>query len=329
MTPTSKTTRVTRCPGDGAELAPASYAATLEGVAYGVRECPRCHRRALDPRPAPEALAYWYGPSYFGASTRKFVGPVEAFVDLFRDGRAREAARLLARRPPVSGDRARVLDVGCGSGLFLAALAKRGFECHGTEFSDDTAVRARSLPGLRIHTGPIDAGTYAEGSFDLISVWHVLEHLSDPDELLRHCARWLRPGGALMLAVPNIDSWQARLFRGDWFHLDPPRHFFHFGPGSLRAAFAAAGFRVERMRHLSWEQNLYGVIQSTLNSLGFPRDDLYETLKGNRPLGSAPRDLVEVLLAGVVFPPAVLFTIAEAAFGHGGTIECVAIRTEA
>lgn len=298
-------------------------------MAYGVRECPRCHRRALDPRPSPEALAHWYGPSYFGASTRKFVGPVEAFVDLFRDGRAREAAGLLARRPPASGDRARVLDVGCGSGLFLAALAKRGFECHGTEFSDDTAVRARALPGLRVHTGPIDADTYAAGSFDLISVWHVLEHLGDPDELLRHCARWLRPGGALMLAVPNIDSWQARLFRGAWFHLDPPRHFFHFGPGSLGSALAAAGFRVERMRHLSWEQNLYGVIQSALNSLGFPRDDLYETLKGNRPLGSAPRDLVEVLLAGVLFPPAVLFTIVEAAFGHGGTIECVAIRKEA
>lgn len=254
---------------------------------------------------------------------------MEAFVDLFRDGRAREAARLLARRPPASGERPRVLDVGCGSGLFLAALAKRGFECHGTEFSDETAIRARALPGLRIHAGPIDDETYEAGSFDLISVWHVLEHLGDPDELLRHSARWLRPGGALMLAVPNIDSWQARLFRGAWFHLDPPRHFFHFGPGSLTAALAAAGFRVERMRHLSWEQNLYGVIQSALNSLGFPRDDLYETLKGNRPLGSKPRDLVEVLLLAVGFLPAVLFTAGEAAFRHGGTIECVAIRPDA
>ena len=120
----------------------------------------------------------------------------------------------------------------------------------------------------------------------------------------------------------------ARLFRGHWFPLDPPRHFFHFGPGSLTAALAAAGFRVERMRHLSWEQNLYGVIQSALNSLGFPRDDLYETLKGNRPLGSKPRDLVEVLLLAVGFLPAVLFTAGEAAFRHGGTIECVAIRTD-
>ena len=64
---------------------------------------------------------------------------MEAFVDLFRDGRAREAARLLDRRPPVAGMTRRVLDVGCGSGLFLAALAKRGYECHGTEFSDETA----------------------------------------------------------------------------------------------------------------------------------------------------------------------------------------------
>jgi SAM-dependent methyltransferase len=295
-------------------------------VAYGVRECPRCHRRALDPRPAPATLAHWYGPSYFGASTRKFIGPVEAFVDLFRDGRAREAAELLSNGPAPSGERPRVLDVGCGSGLFLAGLAKRGVECHGTEFSDETAGRARSLPGLRIHAGPIDADTYAAGSFDLISIWHVLEHLGDPDELLRYSARWLRPGGTLMLAVPNIDSWQARLFRGAWFHLDPPRHFFHFGPRSLGAALETAGFRVKRMRHLSWEQNLYGVIQSALNALGFPRDDLYETLKGNRPLLSAPRDAIEVLLAAALFPAAVVFTVAEAVFRHGGTIECVAIR---
>lgn len=295
-------------------------------MAYGVRECPRCHRRALDPRPAPATLAHWYGPSYFGASTRKFIGPVEAFVDLFRDGRAREAAGLLAKGPAPSGERPRVLDVGCGSGLFLAALAKRGIECHGTEFSDETARRARALPGLRIHAGPIDADTYAAGSFDLISVWHVLEHLGDPDELLRYAARWLRPGGTLMVAVPNIDSWQARLFRGAWFHLDPPRHFFHFGPRSLGAALQAAGFRVERMRHLSWEQNLYGVIQSALNSLGFPRDDLYETLKGNRPLLSAARDAIEVPLAAALFLPAVVFTAGEAALRHGGTIECVAIR---
>ncbi|HKQ19847.1 MAG TPA: class I SAM-dependent methyltransferase, partial [Candidatus Eisenbacteria bacterium] len=257
-------TRVTRCPGDGADLAPASYATTLEGVAYGIRECPRCHRRALDPRPAPSALAYWYGPGYFGASSRKFIGPIESFVDFFRDGRAREAARLLGRLPS-AGRAPRVLDVGCGSGLFLAALAKRGFECHGTEFSDETARRARAIRGLSIHAGPIDSATYAPGSFDLISVWHVLEHLDQPDELLRHCARWLRPGGALMLAVPNIDSWQGRLFRGAWFHLDPPRHFFHFGPSSLGSALSNAGFQVETMRHLSWEQNLYGVIQSALN----------------------------------------------------------------
>ena len=331
--------RVERCPADGAELLPAAYGAAVGGVTWAVRTCPRCGRRALDPRPSPGALGAWYGPEYFGAGDAKFVGGIEAFIDAFRQSRARDAAAWMRRLPPRPGATqaavpnaaptgapgpGRVLDIGCGSGRFLAALAWRGFECHGTEFSDETARRAAAIPGLQVHAGPVTDGTYAPGTFDLVSVWHVLEHLHDPDALLRRCALWLREGGVLLLAVPNIDSWQARLFRGAWFHLDPPRHLFHFGPSSLRVALEAAGFRVVRMRQLSWEQNLYGVLQSGLNALGFARDDFYEALKGNRRLGSTPRDYVEAALLAAGFLPAALFTLAEAAAGCGGTLELVA-----
>jgi SAM-dependent methyltransferase len=320
--------RVTRCPADGGELLPAAFSATLDGVAYGMRRCPRCHRGVLDPRPDAEALASWYGPGYFGSGSGKFVLPIEAFVEWFRGRRARQAAALLERGPAPHRSR-RILDVGCGSGQFLAALVERGYECHGTELSQETARRAAAVPGLRLHVGPVAPDSYPAGQFDLVSVWHVLEHLEDPDAMLRRCAGWLRSGGWLMLAVPNIDSWQARLYRGSWFHFDPPRHLFHFGPRSLETALTAAGYRVTRMRLLSWEQNLYGVLQSALNALGFPRDDFYEALKGNRRLGSEPRDFLQAALLAVGLLPAAAFCIAEAAARSGGTIECVAIKEPA
>ena len=320
--------RVTRCPSDGAELLPATVATTVEGVAYGMRRCPRCHRGVLDPRPDAGALASWYGPAYFGVGSGKFVLPIEAFVDWFRGKRARQAAALLEREASSSGH-GRLLDIGCGSGRFLAALINRGYECHGTELSELSARRAAAIPNLRLRVGPVDEDTYPAGGFDLISAWHVLEHLEDPDVMLRRCARWLRTGGYLMVAVPNIDSWQARLFRGSWFHLDPPRHLFHFGPGSLEAALNAAGFRLVKMQHLSWEQNLYGVSQSALNALGLPRDDFYETLKGSRRIGTAPRDFLAALLLAVGLLPAALFCVAEAAARSGGTIECIAVKNTA
>lgn len=318
--------RVTRCPCAGAALEPPAYAATIDGVRFGVRACPRCRRKVLDPRPREDALASWYDAGYFGAGEGKFVGPVEGIVGWYRDRRAREAAELFEWERTSKGGPPRVLDIGCGSGRFLAALCARGFECHGTELSTETSRRAAALPGLRLHVGPVRPDTYPEGSFELVSLWHVLEHLPDPDSMLRNCWRWLTEGGRLLFALPNIDSWQARLFRSRWFHLDPPRHLFHFGPGSLRGALAAAGFRIERLGHLSWEQSLYGVLQSSLNALGFPRDDLYEALKGGRRFGYAVRDYAEASLAAIGILPAAALTLTEAAFRCGGTLEGMAVK---
>jgi SAM-dependent methyltransferase len=252
---------------------------------------------------------------------RKFVAPVEAGVEWCRRLRARAVVRRPAR---TRGDRPqRVLDIGCGGGRFLAHLAASGWECHGTELTARTAARAAEYPGIRLRTGPLTTEAYPAGYFDVISLWHVLEHLPDPDRTLRDCRRWLAPDGVLTLAVPNFDSWQARLFRGDWFHLDPPFHLFHFSPRSLETCLEANGFRATEVRHLCWQYNPYGYLQSLLNRLGFPRDELYEMLKGNRfhPL---PRLLAQAFLAAAALPAAAAAALIEASFGHGGTIEVVA-----
>ncbi|HEY2924929.1 MAG TPA: class I SAM-dependent methyltransferase, partial [Candidatus Eisenbacteria bacterium] len=280
----------------------------------------------LDPRPGPGEIASRYSDAYYGAGSRKFVPAIEGVVDGFRSRRARLAGRLVNAIRPVGGGS--VLDIGCGSGQFLAHLARRGHECHGTELSAETGKRASKIPGLHMHFGALDSEIFAEGTFHLISIWHVLEHLPDPDRALRFCHRWLVEGGALLIAVPNGDSWQARLFGGSWFHLDPPRHFHHFSQGSLETMLGDAGFRVERMRTLSWEQNVYGILQSLLNAMGFPRDEFYEVLKRNRPLFRSPRLVLEGILIMTFLLPALLLTVVEALFGRGGTLECVARRVD-
>lgn len=275
----------------------------------------------LDPWPTDDGLLAAYDEAYYGFGARKFVEPIQTGIGWFRRLRARRALRFLG----VSDRPRRALDIGCGDGEFLDALQQLGWECHGTELTPVTARRALGVPGLRIRTGPLAADAYERGRFDVISLWHVLEHLHDPDRTLRDCERWLVDGGLLLLAVPNLDSWQARLFRGAWFHLDPPFHLHHFAPASLARALAAAGFEVVETRHLSWQYNPYGVVQSMLNALGFPRDELYEVLKRNRPLRSASL-VAQALLAALALPPAVAMTLAEAAAGRGGTLEVTARR---
>lgn len=291
------------------------------GTRFHVRPCLACERGLLDPVPPTEGLLAAYDEAYYGRGARKFVEPIQSGIGWFRRRRARRALRFLR-----GSDRPRrALDIGCGDGEFLDSLQQLGWECHGTELTEVTARRASAVAGLRIRTGELSAGAYDPGRFDVVSLWHVLEHLHDPDRTLRDCARWLAEGGLLLLAVPNLDSWQARAFRGAWFHLDPPFHLHHFAPRSLARALDAAGFDVLETRHLSWQYNPYGVVQSVLNALGFPRDELYEVLKGNRPLHSSSR-IAQALVAAIALPPAIAMTLAEAAAGRGGTIEVTARR---
>ena len=315
-------TKGVACSCGSGELGPRVRPFTWRGRSLALRRCGGCGRFLLDPRPSFEELAAAYDSAYYGTGERKFLPWLERVRDAFRDARGREVERSLARP-----GRMRVLDIGCGEGEFLAGLIRRGHEGHGTEFSGATAVRAARVPGLILRTGELGPESYPPGAFDAISIWHVLEHLPDPDQTLRHSRRWIAPAGVLLVAVPNADSWQARLFRGSWFHLDPPRHLHHFGRRSLRSALERAGFRIERLETLSWEQNVYGVLQSALNAIGFPRDEFYEVLKGNQR-ATSPRLLLEGGILAILAPAAALFTVAEAAFGQGGTLHVTARPSE-
>jgi SAM-dependent methyltransferase len=318
-----KTERGAACPCGGDALGAPAYGTARGAQRFDLLPCLRCGRLVLDPQPDDAALAAAYDRAYYGIGARKFLQPIESGLDLFRGGRAR---RLDALCPPAAGRPRRVLDIGCGDGGFLAALAARGWECHGSEFSPLTAQRAATRTGLPIRTGALAADAFAPGTLDAVSVWHVLEHLRDPDQVLRDCARWLAPGGVLLLAVPNVASWQARAFAGHWFHLDPPFHLFHFDPASLGRALQDAGFAVEAVNHFCWQYNPYGVLQSLLNALGFPRDELYDVLKGNHSAWSAPSRLAQALAAACALPSALLFSLLEAAAGAGGTIDVRARR---
>jgi SAM-dependent methyltransferase len=140
----------------------------------------------------------------------------------------------------------RALDVGCGNGEMLLALGRMGWDVVGTERVEASALPARRM-GLEIHAADLEVCRLAPASFDLIILWHVLEHLSEPLATLDEVARLLRPDGRLVVAVPNIASWQARLAGSAWYHLDVPRHLYHLDRRTLALLLRRAGFGVERV----------------------------------------------------------------------------------
>ncbi len=282
---------------------------------FNLYECGACGLVQLEPLLPPEVLARWYAADYYGSPQAKFAGPLEAILRRMSARRARGLARLVGAAGP-----RRALDIGCGRGLLLQALRDAGFQAIGTELSGFAFTAA---PGVALVHARAEALPFADASFDLVVLWHVLEHVPDPAMALGEVARVLRPGGVLALAVPNFGSWQARHFGRHWFHLDLPRHLYHFRPAPLLGRLRELGIAVESVRTQSWEQNLYGFVQSALNGLFWKTapNGLYQLLKQRGSKSAQPGRLVGHLLLGAALAPlAVLENLVSPWVGKGATL---------
>jgi hypothetical protein len=163
--------------------------------------------------------------------------------------------------------------------------------------------------------------------FDLIILFQVLEHLAEPLTTLRRSAELLEPGGMLVVAVPNLASWQARVFGRSWFHLDVPRHQHHFSPGALEYAIQQAGLRVVRTRFVSPEHDPYGWVQSLLNWMGFKQNLLTKFLMGmNRDQMTAPTIAAITAMSAVLLIPSVALSLCSWGAGSGAIVEMWAAK---
>jgi len=136
-----------------------------------------------------------------------------------------------------------ILDIGCSSGSFLASMNNGKWKLFGIEMDGLTAEKARSRSSAEIFVGDVMDAPFQPNSFDVVTCFDVLEHVYQPRELFARVLHWLRPGGIFFAKVPNIDSWEARLFGTYWYGLELPRHLFHFSPRSLRPLVTDIGFR--------------------------------------------------------------------------------------
>jgi SAM-dependent methyltransferase len=224
-----------------------------------------------------------------------------------------------------------VLDIGCGRGWTLAALREQGWQVRGVELSEHAARHAVDELKIDVDDYGFEPSRYEPASFDAIVLWHVLEHVRDPLATLDGIARLLRPGGILAVAVPNRASWQAALTRYAWFHLDLPRHLWHFSAKQLEELLKQHHLHVVETNFASAEQNPFGWIQSVLNSLRFKHNLLYDLIRAEaarntkRPWRSYPvQSLASVLLGAILLPWAVAMLLPEWLLRTGATVEIYA-----
>ena len=146
----------------------------------------------------------------------------------------------------------RLLDVGCGSGEWLLSMKERRWQVEGLDF-DEKAVATARQKGLEVKTGALEQQSYPAGSFDVVTLNHVIEHLPNPVNTLKECLRVLKPGGKLVLFTPNAGCLGHRVFQEHWRGLEPPRHLHVFRPAAIRRLLEAAGFKRPVIRTLTSE----------------------------------------------------------------------------
>jgi len=313
--------RVSPCPICSAVTAVERF--EVEGMEERVVVCTGCGLGRFYPMPCPDRLRALYPDEYYGEPGQKFHPLIEWLVRAVGERHISFLSRDLAAG-------ARILDVGCGRGVTLGALAEQGFAVHGFEISAEAARGADSRVEIRI-AKKLQEAEYRAASFDQVIIWHVLEHLDDPVGTLREVHRILKPGGRLIVAVPNLSSLQARCSQAAWFHLDLPRHVYHFPLAALRQLLTLTGFQVHSVHHFSLRQNPFGWIQSLMNRFAsLPRNGIYALLHNRSAAERSPYDrrtrgwLWFWLFATAPF--ALAATLVGTALRSGATVHVVATR---
>jgi 2-polyprenyl-3-methyl-5-hydroxy-6-metoxy-1,4-benzoquinol methylase len=254
----------------GCELCGATTARELYTVAdrlrnsdrrFSIAECDGCGVLRTLPEMSERELARFYPKDYWGGDN----APSDDWVSASQS----EKTMFVARCGLKTG---RILDVGCGAGFFLRALDQTMWDRFGVETGEVAAREAsRAIGSRRVFPGTLIESACEDGAFDVVTLWSALEHMNEPRENLIEARRILKPGGTLIVQVPNAASYQARLFGGDWFALDAPRHRYHFSPRTLERLLSQTGFKPYRTTFFSKAHNAHALRQS-LKSRLYARD---------------------------------------------------------
>lgn len=227
-------------PGDGPALR------------FAVVRCRRCGLTYTNPRPDELSIGRFYPADY--RPHRRPRKMREANPQSWWERRTGRSSPERAGDLPWTGA-GRLLDFGCGGGSYLKRMADSGWAVTGLDAAVGAVRQVQDELGLPALVGSLPHPDLAPESFDVVTMWHSIEHVHRPLEILREAFKLLVPGGKLVIACPNIQSWAFRWFGPAWFALDLPRHLTHFTPDTLTRMTTAAGFRVDGVRlirHSDW-----------------------------------------------------------------------------
>lgn len=234
----------------------------VAGFFYRLCQCAKCGLQFIHPKPSSELLEELYGEGFY--SEAKHDDLISRLFAWYEELCYQDRFRILRERR----EGLRLLDVGSGNGHFLAFMRRKGWHIYGVESSRAGVEVARRQFNVDVFHGSLEQAAFPPSQFDAITLWHVLEHITDPLATLKEVNRILKASGKVVVAVPNVESIEAAYLKEKWALFDLPRHQYGFSPRTIRLLFRAAGLQVICIKHFSLEYSIPIALQGLLNLVG-------------------------------------------------------------
>lgn len=283
---------------------------------FSLVKCRNCGLVYINPRLTKDEYDKFYYEEYYG--------PTKIFFNYLMNVCNRIILLSKTRKIEMFKKRGCILDFGCGNGNFLFAMRKRGWETYGVEPCQSIL---RKLGNDNIKSN-LEEFQFPDKYFDVITLWHVFEHLLEPKKILRNLHRFLNEDGILFIALPNFHSLEARISKKKWFHLDLPRHSYHYSPETITRMLDKTGFKIIKVCFFNWAYNSFSLFQTPFNLFGCELNFFYSTFKRNfdyRDILSPIKYIYNVSITIILFIPLAFISLFGSyflsCFGKSGSIE--------
>jgi 2-polyprenyl-3-methyl-5-hydroxy-6-metoxy-1,4-benzoquinol methylase len=218
----------------------------LSAETFPVVKCQDCGFVFTQEVPAPEEIGKYYQSQDYVSHSDTRKGLMNKVYHLSRNFMLGKKYRMVKATSPGKN----LLDIGCGTGYFPAFMKGKGYNVTGVEADQKTREYAVKEFGLQVLSPDEFLSNESSGSYDVITLWHVLEHLHNFDEYIEKMLANLRPGGVILFALPNCSAFDARYYKEYWAGYDVPRHLWHFTPGTLNLLLEKHGLKLMKMKRL-------------------------------------------------------------------------------
>ena len=215
---------------------------------FKISKCKSCGFHFTNPRPIEAELGKYYKSEEYISHSNSNKGLFGILYQTIRNYTLKKKYQLVSNLK----DGHQILDIGCATGQFLHEFKDRGWNCTGIEPDKKARSFAKTEYDLKVFDSA-KINDLKDHSFDVISMWHVLEHVADLNTRMLDLQRLLKENGYLFIALPNFESWDAKHYGKYWAGLDVPRHLYHFTKSDVELLFGKYGFKIVDMKAMKFD----------------------------------------------------------------------------